>query len=124
MLLNTYSFINKTGNEEEVALAIQVIVESLRIRLPSAHVILVGIVPIQNDYLLPKINLINKIISKLDNGKTVHFLDLTESVETSPEHLKGSLFIPGLNQFSAAGYQLWYEKMEPLFASLYNKTLY
>lgn len=110
-----------------MALAIHVIVESIRIRLPNTHIILVGLIPREDNgslWFIPKIALVNKIIAKLNDDKWIHFFDLTEAVESSPEHVKRSLYNSELNRLSAAGYQLWYENMEPLFGKLYNSTKY
>lgn len=119
---------NNCGNEEdgkprnsaaEIADGITAIVRKLRAKLPETKVLLVGIFPRgeKNDPIRQQVKEINSRIAKLDDGRTVRFLDigskLTEADGTIPKDV-----MPDLLHLSEKGYQIWADAMEPTLAEM------
>ena len=72
---NLYGDFN-AGSEAEIADGIKACVEKIRQKQPKAQVLLLGILPRQNSYFIGRIDKINAIIGKLDDGDHVHYLDI------------------------------------------------
>jgi lysophospholipase L1-like esterase len=78
---NLYDDFN-AGSDEEIADGIRSIVSELRKRLPTTKILLLGILPRQNEYFSNRAKRINEIISKLDDGRNVRFLDMSARFQT------------------------------------------
>lgn len=94
----------------------------VRAKLPDTHIILLGIFPRADGgtYYFPRITLLNQIIAKFDDGKMIHFLDLTGKFEISPERIRTNLYNQDHLHLITAGYQVWHDGMEPLLSRLLN----
>lgn len=114
---NLYDDFN-AGSDEEIARGIETIVKKLREKLPNTRVLLCGILPRQNEFFTNRILKINPMLRKLDDGKTVRFLDLTEKFQTAPGKVIPELFVADQLHLAAKGYEVWADAMEPLLKEM------
>jgi lysophospholipase L1-like esterase len=119
---NLYSDFN-AGTDEEIAAGITKTVQTLRAALPQTKLLLLAVLPRQNDYFSGRIVTINKIIAKLDNGKAVRFLDMGPQFATSLGKVKPELFHDDQLHVDTAGYQVWADTMQPLFDTMLKTPL-
>ena len=117
---NLYSDFN-SGSDEEIADGITAIVTTLRKKLPETKILLLGLLPRQNDYFSNRVIHINRIIGRLDDGKTIRFLDMGPKFLNAPGKVKPELFNADQLHLVAAGYQVWADTMQPLFAAMLGK---
>ena len=116
---------NNTGGDsgEAIAKADCKIVQAIRAKLPKTKVLVLGVFPRGDKKTgelsagaMPKIKEINAVLAKLDDGKTVRYLDLADKfivngkipMEIMPDQLHPS----------AKGYQIWAETMQPLLEEM------
>ncbi|MCX5684380.1 MAG: GDSL-type esterase/lipase family protein [Planctomycetota bacterium] len=116
---------NNTGGDsgEAIAKADCKIVEAIRAKLPKTKVLVLGIFPRGdkktgelNAGAMVKIKAVNAVLAKLDDGKTVRYLDLANKfivdgkvpMDVMPDQL----------HLSAKGYQIWAETMQPLLEEM------
>lgn len=109
---------HNAGSDEEIARGITTIVKTLREKLPTTRVLLCGILPRQNEFFTNRILKINPMLKKLDDGKTVRFLDMTEKFETAPGKVIPELFVPDQLHLATKGYEVWADAMEPLLREM------
>lgn len=104
---------------EEIADGIIAICKKLRMKLPKTKILLLGIFPRAQEPcpLRDKVAQTNKIISKIADGKMIHYLDIGDkflerdgsiSKETMHDYL----------HLSTKGYRIWAEAIEPKLAEL------
>ena len=115
---------NNTGKESdhktprntvpEVAEGVQAVVNDIRARLPDSKILLLAIFPrgTLDDPQRAQVALINTLIAKLDDGKTVKFLDIGPKFLEFDGTLPKSI-MPDLLHPNAQGYQIWADAMEP-----------
>ena len=115
---------NNTGHRmdpaEYTAEGIAHIVKDLRKRLPSTRVLVLGIFPRHvspYNHMRKRNDEINRLISALDNGETVFYLDIAEAFLREDGSLREDL-MPDLLHFNAAGYKAWAAAMEPTIERL------
>jgi lysophospholipase L1-like esterase len=112
---NLYGDFN-AGTDEEIARGIEASVQAIRAKLPQTRVLLLGILPRQNEYFSGRILLINALAQKLANGQAVRFLDLSERFQKTPGKgdLRTDLFSPDLLHLAAPGYAAFAEAIAPV----------
>lgn len=69
---------HNAGTDEEIARGIEAIVKRIREKLPKTRVLLLGVLPRQNEYFSGRIVRINEQIAKLGAAEGVTFLDVGE----------------------------------------------
>jgi len=109
---------------EWAAAGITKIVELLRRELPQSRILLIGLLPRERSgdpHLNDKIAEINRIISKLDDGKNVRYLDVGPVFLDGNGKIAKGVMLDGLHP-NAHGYDLWYEAMNPLFSEMINSS--
>jgi len=111
---------NNTGQcpdekPEWAANGVKKVVETVHEKLPNTKVLLLGVFPCgaKEDRRRPKVEQINQIIGKLNDGNKTRFLDigaefLDEQGEPIPDIQPDKLHL------TAKGYDIWYEAMQPL----------
>lgn len=111
-----------SSSEADIARGITTIVEELRIRLPTARVLLIGITPRTNQALTAIAESINAIISHNDNFNTVRFLNMRDAFYAGNGQFFLQLFGNPADplHFSQLGYLTWEETMYPLFNQMWN----
>ncbi len=100
---------------EWAAAGVNKVVTMVREKLPGAKVLLMGIFP-RNEKDSPlrhKIAAINQIISKLDDGKNVRYLDIGNKFLDADGNISTDA-MPDLLHPNAKGYDIWYEAMRPV----------
>lgn len=103
---------------EQIAAGVTAIVKELGQQKPKAKILLLGVFPrsgkkidaeateAKADELQPKIKAINDIISKLDDGKTVHYLDIGKVFLDGDGNMPKKV-MPDYLHLSSEGYAKW-----------------
>lgn len=109
---------NNTGDDsaEQIADGVTAIVKTIRQRSPSTKVMLLAVFPRGEQPDNPgrvKIAQINKTISKLDDGKSVRYLDIGGKF-LQPDGTLSKDIMPDFLHLSAKGYEIWGEAINPL----------
>jgi lysophospholipase L1-like esterase len=112
-----------SNSSKEIADGVRAIVKQIRSKSPKTQILLLGVFPrgTNNEDKRRQVNAgANKIFSKLDNGKHVHYLDI------GPKFLEkdGTLtreIMPDLLHLSEKGYTIWAESIEAQLAKLLGK---
>lgn len=112
---------SKTDSAEGIADGIKVIVETIRSKQPQAKILLLAVFP-RGEKVSPnsdrdKLNQVNAIIAKLDNGKNIHFLDIGSKF-LQPDGSISKDDMPDFLHLSEAGYQIWADAIGPKLAEL------
>ncbi|ODM89899.1 Platelet-activating factor acetylhydrolase IB subunit beta, partial [Orchesella cincta] len=110
---------NLGGHDDtQIALGNLVLVNDLRERLPNMKILLLGILPRTNEEWTARTSNINGIISRLDNGRTIRFLDMKEHFYYGGNNFATELYTSDLLHLTPAGYRKWAEVMDPLFREM------
>ena len=115
---------NNTGHRmdpaEHTAEGIKKIVSEIRSRMPESKVLLLGIFPRNlspfND-MRKRNDHINKLISQLDDGKHIYYLNINQIFLDDKGQVKAEL-MPDLLHPNQQGYQVWAEVMAPRIKQL------
>ena len=107
---------NGQGNTpEETAEGVTAIVREVRARCPKSKILLLAIFPrghAADDGLRKKNEQVNAIISKLDNGKNIFYLDIGSKFLDKNGVLPRDI-MPDLLHPNQKGYDIWAEAIEP-----------
>jgi len=111
---------SRDNSSKEIAEGVSAIVKQIRSKSPKTQILLLGVFPrgTNNADKRRQVNEgANKIFSKLDDGKHVHYLDI------GPKFLQkdGTLtkeIMPDLLHLSEKGYTIWAESIEGKLAKL------
>jgi lysophospholipase L1-like esterase len=109
---------NNSGSDEEIAEGIKTIVKTLRQKLPKTKILLLGILPRQNEWFSNRAKNINAIIAKLDDGKAVRYFDMSAKFQTEVGKVVPQLYTDDQLHLATPGYQMWAETMQPLFSQM------
>jgi lysophospholipase L1-like esterase len=104
-----------TSTAEQTAEGVAAILAKLREKQPQMKILLLGIFPRgadSDDAKRQQNQATNRLIAKLADGKTVHFLDISASFLGSDGTLSKEI-MPDLLHLSPAGYQKWADAIEP-----------
>ncbi|HYG33532.1 MAG TPA: GDSL-type esterase/lipase family protein, partial [Clostridia bacterium] len=111
------------GTDDEIAKAIQLVVQVLRSKLPDTRILLLGILPRQNDWFCQRVRHINSLIKASDDGNMVRFLDMGDAFYDSTSQdkdcrVKKGLFNKDLLHLEKPGYEVWGQTMKPLLTEM------
>jgi beta-glucosidase len=108
-----------SNSPEEIAEGITAIVKKLRDKLPNTKILLLAVFPRseKQDALRAKLDTVNGIIAKLDDGKKVHFLDIGPKFLEKDGTLPKSVMPDALHP-NEKGYEIWAQAIEPSVAEL------
>jgi lysophospholipase L1-like esterase len=97
----------------EISEGVGAVVLSLQRHFPKAQILLLGIFPRSrpNDPVRATIAQINQAISKLDDGKQVHYLDIGAGFLDADGNIPADVMSDGLHP-SAKGYEIWAQAVE------------
>lgn len=109
------------GSDAEIAQGITTVVQFLRYKLPQTNVLLVGLLPRQNEWFSGRVKQINAIIAKLDDGKRVRFIDVGERFASAPGKVIPELYHQDRLHLVKRGYETWAAALKPLFDGLMGK---
>ena len=117
----------------DIAAANRKIVDMVRAKLPDTRVLLLGVFPrgprdrfggpvtpafvAEAAKRMDTIRAVNKELARLDDGKTVRFLDIT-GVFLDQDGKIPDAVMPDQLHPNAAGYQLWADAMQPLLEQM------
>ena len=104
------------NNAPEIAEGIGAVVLELQKNFPDAKILLLGVFPrnAPNDPVRSTIKEINEIISKLHDGKRVHYLDIGSNFLDSNGNIPADVMSDALHP-STKGYEIWAKAVkEPL----------
>ena len=108
-------------NEEPewAAAGVQKIVETVHQKLPNTKVLLLGVFPraTKESIARKKVEAINAIISKLDDGKKTRYLDISKVFLDDQGEIPKEIMPDSLHP-SPKGYDLWYDAMNPLLTEM------
>lgn len=101
-----------------VTRGLEAIVETMRRKAPNATIIVMGIIP-RNDNIavMPIINGINANVAKLADGKRVRFLNINDRLADAEGKLFEGMARDGLHP-TLAGYQVWADALRPVLTEL------
>jgi lysophospholipase L1-like esterase len=102
----------------DVTRGIEAILRLMREKAPKSTVILMGILP-RNDNmaLMPVIGRINGNLERLADGRTVRYLDINDRLSDRNGRLRDGMMPDGLHP-SLQAYQVWADALEPLLTEL------
>lgn len=104
---------------EWAAAGVRKIVDVVHEKLPDTKVLLLGVFPrsFKESEQRQKVEEINKIICKLDDGGKTRYLDIGEKFLDANGELPADVMPDKLHP-SAKGYDIWYEAMNPLLEEM------
>jgi lysophospholipase L1-like esterase len=109
---------NVGQNPADIATGIKALVDTCRQRCPDAHILLMGIFPLgtsPNDPARAAVSQINPLISKLDDGKNVTYLDIGGKFLKPDGTLNADLApTPNFKILSEKGFQVWADAIQPI----------
>lgn len=114
---------NNSGSDsaEGIAKGITKIVQTIREKQPQAKILLLAVFPRgatpDNNPGRAKLTEVNQIISKLDDGKQVFYLDIGPKF-TQPDGSLTKEIMPDFLHLSPAGYQIWADAIKDKLAEL------
>ena len=114
---NLYSDGN-SGSDEDIAAGIKKVVATVGQKSPTTKILLLGILPRQNEYFSGRARHINQLIAPLDNGKSVRFLDMSAAFQQKFGVVKPELYVADQLHLAAPGYEVWAAQMKPLFEAM------
>jgi lysophospholipase L1-like esterase len=106
------------GSDEEIAAGIAAVVKRLREKLPRTKVLLCAVLPRQNEFFTNRILKINGQLKRLDDGKNVRVLEMTEKFQTAPGKVIPELFNSDQLHLETKGYEVWAEALDPVLQQM------
>ncbi|HRJ09946.1 MAG TPA: platelet-activating factor acetylhydrolase IB subunit [Prosthecobacter sp.] len=109
-----------TCSAEQTADGVELILRKLRKKAPFADILLLGIFPrgeTPEDPMRKQNEATNVLISKLADGKTIHFMDIGKTFLQSDGTLTKEI-MPDLLHLSEKGYEMWAGAIEPKIKEL------
>ncbi len=123
VLIGTNNFGLEGHAPDAVAKGVAAVVQTLRRKLPSTKIILLAIFPRDEKPtadIRKKIKTVNEQIARLDDRKTVRFLDIGPKL-SNPDGSLSKEVMPDFLHLSEKGYQIWADAMAPLLKELVGK---
>jgi beta-glucosidase len=114
---NLYDDAN-AGSDEEIAKGVATCVQALRHTLPKSRLLLLAILPRQNDWFCGRVRAINAIAATLDDGKDVRFLDAGAAFLEAPGKVKAELYNADQLHLSRKGYETLAGAIEPVMKEM------
>ena len=112
---------SNSDKPESIAEAIEAIVQQVRTKCPKTKVLLLAIFPRNKPADKPRqmetITKVNEIIAKLDDGKSVRFLDINAGF-LGPDGKVHEDIMPDFLHPNEKGYEIWAKAMEPTLAEM------
>jgi lysophospholipase L1-like esterase len=109
----------ETAMVESVTAGIRAILEVMQEKAPEATIILMGILP-RNDNmaLIPIIRNINRNLEALTDGRRIRYLDINEKLADADGVLFEGMTDPDKLHLALEGYQVWADALKPLLYEL------
>jgi lysophospholipase L1-like esterase len=119
LMIGTNNSNASDNTADEIAAGVKAVVERLQLKHPKMHILLLGVFP-RGEKPNPqrdKIASVNSTIAKLDDGKTVHYLDIGGKF-LQPDGSISKEIMPDFLHLSPKGYQIWADAIEPKLGEL------
>ncbi|NJN39088.1 MAG: GDSL family lipase [Acaryochloridaceae cyanobacterium CSU_3_4] len=103
-----------------ITAGIEKIVDAIQTKSPQTKILLLGIFPTgkqPNTPIRKRIRAINALVAKLDNGKTIRFLDIGSQFLEADGKISKSV-MPDYLHLSRKGYQIWATSMHNSFTQI------
>ena len=110
---NLYSDLN-AGTEEEIARSVGEIVKVLKEKLPKTKIVLLSILPRENEWFCNRIYPINRRLAKLAEPGRVIWHDRTERFQDAPGKIRAELFNNDRLHLKTASYDVWEDALRPV----------
>lgn len=113
---------NNSGQDsaKDIAAGVTAIVKTIQEKKPATKIMLLGVFPRgekADNAQRVKLIEVNKMISKLDDGKQVRYLDIGAKF-LQPDGVLTKDIMPDFLHLSARGYEIWAEAVTPLLKEL------
>jgi lysophospholipase L1-like esterase len=109
---------HNAGTEAEIAAGIKACVDAARAKVPTAKILVLGMLPRQNAYFCDRIAKVNAITAKLDDGATVRYVDPGAAFLEAPGKVKAALYRDDQVHLTTAGYEVLLTAIAPVFDAL------
>ena len=109
---------------QDITRGIHAIVRRLGEKLPGTKILLLGTFPADRDPTganRQKIRRINAMIEKLDDGRTVRFLDVSNALLNADGTFSPEVS-PDAIHLTSKGYRIWADAMRPLLGAMLKDT--
>ena len=119
VMIGTNNSNGEDNTAQQIAEGVKAIVKELRTKEPQMKILLLGIFP-RGENVNPqrgKITQCNQIIQKLDDGKSVFYLDIGHRFLEEDGTLSATI-MPDYLHLTQKGYEIWAEAIEPKLAEL------
>lgn len=117
ILAGTNNVGNRPGDDAKIAdilSGFSALIDTCRSKAPGAKIILTAIFPRNdNPAVLPEIRHINDELARLDDGKTIFYLNVNDKLANPDGILFSGMSIDKLHP-TVKGYQVWAEGLRPL----------
>ena len=116
---------NSNGDDNtpgQIAEGVAAIVKRLRERLPNTKILLLGIFPRGENFNAQrgKVAQVNQVIARLDDGKSVYYLDIGPKFLANDGILSAEI-MPDYLHLSKEGYEIWAAAIEPKLVELLDE---
>ncbi len=103
---------------DDISRGIRAILDVMRAKAPRATIILMGVLPRNDDItLMPAINRINEQLATFADGKTIRFLNINGRLANAEGRLFEGMMVDGIH-LAVPGYQVWADALKPIFTEL------
>jgi len=117
---------NNAGSDsaDDIAEGIEAIVKTLREKLPRAKILLLAVFPRGENPnpVREKLAAVNERIAKLDDGKTVKYLDVGKGFLNDDRTISREI-MPDFLHLKREGYRIWADAMEPTLWSMLDEEV-
>jgi lysophospholipase L1-like esterase len=101
-----------------ISAGIAALLQAMRVRAPKAVVILMGILPREdNPAVMPVIDATNQRIARLADGRRVRYLNINERFVDASGRLREGMTVDKLHP-ALPGYRVWAEALRPVLTEL------
>ncbi|MDA3798650.1 MAG: GDSL-type esterase/lipase family protein [Kiritimatiellae bacterium] len=117
---NLYDDAN-SGNNQEIVKGIFATVDLLHEKCPSARILLLSLLPRQNEYFCNRVYAINAMIeAEVKKYPFLTYHDRTDKFQSEPSKIKDELFKSDKLHLVDAGYVVWDADLQPVLEKVLN----
>lgn len=123
VLLGTNNLGHRKDSPQACADNIKALVRLIRHKCPSSKILLLGILPRQEQYLADPIRQTNQLLAQLDNGRSVFFANPGKAFLSADGYSPKSVYMRDMVHPNAKGYELLAKELCVLLKKLDNLYL-
>jgi lysophospholipase L1-like esterase len=123
LMIGTNNSADDRNTAPEMVQGIRAVVQKIRDKMPDTRILLLGIFPRGADFnpQRGKILQVNQVIRNLDDGVTVHYLDIGHLFVDADGKIPKDVMNDSLH-LTPRGYQMWAEAIEPKLRQLLGEA--